>query len=57
MSNDIPQLYSIHQRRLLPIRERIMDAIYSSEEDVTIAEIVGLLETIKFEIMTDYANG
>lgn len=57
MSNDVPQLYSIHQRRLLPIRERIMDAIYSGEEDITVAEIVGLLETIKFEIMIDHAEG
>lgn len=52
MDNQIPQLYTPAQKRLLPIRDRIMDAIYdSSEDDLTVSEIIGLLEVIKFELL------
>lgn len=51
-TNNIPKLYSEAERRLLPIRERIMDAIYESgTDDLTVVEVLGLLDTIKFEIM------
>jgi hypothetical protein len=56
MNENIPMLYTKAERRLLPIRDRIMDAIYNSPDDeITVSEIVGLLETIKFEIiMSEY---
>ena len=51
--DEIPKIYTLAQRKMLPLRQRIMDAIYETgdQEDITVAEVVGLLETIKFEIL------
>lgn len=55
--DNVPVLYTNAQRRLLPVRERIMDAIYdSAEDDLTVAEVVGLLEIIKFELLMTESN-
>lgn len=58
MENNVPQIYSAAERRLLPLRTRIMDLIYDTEEDLTVAEVIGLLEIIKFEIIaTETTDG
>lgn len=56
--NDIPQIYTPLEKRMLPIRNRIMDAIYESgTDDLTVVEVLGLLETIKFEIIMMESEG
>lgn len=50
MANTIPKLYSDAQKKMLPLRQRIVDAIYNNPEELTVAEVLGLLETIKLEI-------
>lgn len=51
MANDVPVLYTLTERRLLPLRERILEAIHSHPDELSIAEIIGLLEIIKAEVM------
>jgi len=50
VANTIPKLYSDAQKKMLPLRQRIVDAIYNNPEELTVAEVLGLLETIKLEI-------
>lgn len=54
MANEITTLYTEHERRLLPVHERIYAAIYSGEEDLSLAEVLGLLEIIKTELLHSY---
>lgn len=56
---NVTNLFSASEMRLGPIREKIMEAILDSHvEDLTVAEAVGLLETIKFEILfTETVDG
>jgi hypothetical protein len=52
MSGEVTKLYSAAEKKMLPLRNRIVEMIYesSSRDELTVAEVLGMLETIKLEI-------
>ena len=54
MKSDIPILYTEEERRILPLRERIIECITNHPEPMTLVEIIGLLELIKSEFIETY---
>ncbi len=54
MANEISTLYTETEKRLLPIHERIMEVIFSGPDDLSLAEVLGVLEIIKQELLQSY---
>ena len=53
MTSNVTTLYTEQEKNFMLMHERILSVIYDPElgGETSIFEIVGLLETIKFEIM------
>lgn len=54
--NEITQLYSATEKRFMPVHDKIMDAIFNASEELSLAEALGLLDIIKFELMLKYTT-
>ena len=54
MANEIPVLYTETERRLRPVKERILEVIYSGPDNLSLAEVLGLFEIIKMELLENY---
>jgi len=54
--NEITQLYSKTEKKFMPVHDKIVDALMNSSEELSLAEALGLLDIIKFELLLKYAT-